>query len=53
MFEFITFSDQAISWMTGVQFLAGTGTFLFATTSIPILGPTRPLVQGVLGAVSS
>lgn len=29
-------------WMTGVQIPTGAGTFLFATKSKPVLGPTTP-----------
>jgi hypothetical protein len=38
--------------MTGVQFLAGAGIFLFATSSRLTLGPTQPPTQQVPGAFS-
>jgi hypothetical protein len=37
--------------MTRVQFLAGAGIFLFATTSRPPRGPTQPPTQHVTGAL--
>jgi hypothetical protein len=37
-----------MGWATGVQFLAGTGIFLFVTASRPVTGP----MQWVLGSFS-
>jgi hypothetical protein len=42
-------SDQATDWSTGVGFPAGAGTFL---SSLPLWGPTQPLIQRVSGAVT-
>jgi hypothetical protein len=36
-----------------VQFLTGAGIFLLATVSRPPLGPTRPPIQWILGALSA
>jgi len=46
--------NWAVSWMTGVQFLAGSmmGFFLLATMSIPALGPIQSPIQWVPGVPS-
>jgi hypothetical protein len=38
--------------MTGVQFLAGAGIFVFTAMSRPALGPIQPPIQWVLGTLS-
>jgi hypothetical protein len=39
-------------WGSRFQFLAGAGNFLFTTMSRTAVGPTQPLIQQVLGALS-
>jgi len=42
-----------MGWMIGVRFPGwGLGTFLFDMTSRPVLGPTQPSIQWVLGVLS-
>jgi hypothetical protein len=46
------FIDCTAGWMTGVRFPAEVGiTFLFATTSRPLLEHAKPPVQRMLGAL--
>jgi hypothetical protein len=48
------FERYAMGWTTVIQFPAGTvrGFFLFSTSYKPVLGPTQPPIQCVLGVLT-
>jgi hypothetical protein len=44
-------ADWAAGWKTGVRLSAGEEIFLFPIASRPALGPTRPPIQELPGAL--